>query len=233
MYIFVEPMDEEGIARIQENKRTDMSKFLKELGDKKEAYLRSLKEPDEDIEATLEGQNEPTDLEVAEDKDGTAAQAEEEESEEEGTESDEDESIDSEEEGLDEAWLEKVGQESAAGPGELLAFTLKIKNMVNGKYVLRPDHFKPSDKWEVEYDLEEIRDARAWTTYRACQKRRELNLSSNRRVDGLKDQDDIKDIYIKNLREMSVKGREYLAQQEKEAPVEKIVWTGTYKAKTD
>lgn len=57
--------------------------------------------------------------------------------------------------------------------GEVLGMVLTIRNKVNGKYVTRPLHLTEKDEWEVEYNIDVLDDARAWTLYQSCQKRRQ------------------------------------------------------------
>lgn len=114
----------------------------------------------------------------------------------------------------DAEWLDEVDQEQklhAEGQGELLGMTLTIRNKVNGEYMIRPAKFAKSDEWSVEYSLDEIKPAsRVRSLYAACQARRrkafeeteteEAEVSSN--------------FYIKNLREMSRKGRIWRDEQD-------------------
>ncbi|KAI2641763.1 Pet127-domain-containing protein [Hypomontagnella submonticulosa] len=54
----------------------------------------------------------------------------------------------------------------------LLGMVLTIKNKVNGKYVYRPEDITKHDKWDVEYNVEELSSKRAQTIYRQCKERR-------------------------------------------------------------
>ena len=295
MYIFIEPVNEEKIAEIQENKRVDLSSFLRELGDRKDAYLASIDEsdnpnspakleegeafteeaeetgevsasaitpkttpteeglglssetevetPDTDVQTsdmdiepsatTLELGLKPTNqiADVAEAADRTPTLLERIER-----------SIDEE---VDEAWLLEIAKQAEANApppdisSNLLAYTLKIKSFVNGRIVLRPDHLKPHDIWEVQYELEEVVGPRAWSTYKACQRRRENWLSVRRETEDVGGEGGkggsggaFKDAYIRTLREMSLKGRMYLREKEK-VEGEPVVWKGKVEVKAE
>lgn len=267
MYAFIEPMSEGDIEGIQNKRSRDVTAFLKELGDKKEEYLRSLSVKEAEFEAKLEANEKFTEAEAEvsskkaakkavtpklaektkketetegkEDvkeavKEGAQDAMKEEVKVEEGAKEEEDGTIHiMEEEAPDDAWAEQMAKELDANAGkELLAFSLKIKSFVNGKIVLRPDHLKPSDTWEVQYELEEIQGSRAWSTYRACH---------SRRMQLVRESDDItavgpdsgaggknkefRDVYIQTIRDISKRGREYITEVEKQTKdAEKIVW---------
>ena len=337
MHIFIEPMDEQDINLIQNAQNSDMRKFLKEIGDRKEAYLRSLAEDksnnklkaDEKFTEVQENQkadkrkgaSENKKLEADRKKVGTekkvgaaekklgeieksgtdkkggtdkkksgtdekksgtdekkekeenklqaGQKVEVEEKKEEGLGKKEEglgkkeEGLGKKEEGLgkkeevlgkkggglgggthqkpqaledeapDEAWAEQMAKEleDANKPGkEILAYSLKIKSYVNGKVVIRPDRLRPSDSWEIRYELEEFTGSRAWTTYRACHARRmELRKEADDVTDavGGRRSNEVKDLYIQKLRDLSTKGREYITSIEKESEAEKIVWKGS------
>ncbi|CAK7233401.1 hypothetical protein SBRCBS47491_008597 [Sporothrix bragantina] len=55
---------------------------------------------------------------------------------------------------------------------ELLGMIVTIRNKVNGRYVTRPQTLIESDKWTVEYAVEEIQDKRAQSLYEMLKKRR-------------------------------------------------------------
>ena len=74
----------------------------------------------------------------------------------------------------DAEFLDSADKSLSAKPRvELCAWTLSIRNKVNGVYVERPDVLTPMDKWEVDYSLTEVSDPRhAQMLYQACQLRR-------------------------------------------------------------
>ncbi|KAF8471948.1 mitochondrial protein Pet127-domain-containing protein [Kalaharituber pfeilii] len=215
MYIFIEPMTEEEIWNIQESKKTDIAQFLKELGNKKQQYLRSLDEHEAkaDEAETESGESEAiSEPEVEAKAEGEAEKSSESESESESEA--EPRSIDNEE--PDDAWAEQMAKQlQPETTRDLLAFSLKIKSFVNGKLVLRPDCLKPSDSWEVQYELEEIEGPRAWTTYKACQQRRQNWRDTRREYDETTPAGEVRDLYLRNLRELSKRGRAYIKEVEK------------------
>ncbi|KAL9002592.1 MAG: hypothetical protein Q9188_004483 [Gyalolechia gomerana] len=111
-----------------------------------------------------------------------------------------------------------LGQSIARDPqtipngNEVLAFTLTIRNRVNGKYVLRPDHLQPHDKWSIEYSLDEVPNPqRARSLYQACQARRKKKLD---KVQERSENDEQVDGYIRRLREMSRAGAKWRKGQD-------------------
>ncbi|KAF8457140.1 mitochondrial protein Pet127-domain-containing protein [Terfezia claveryi] len=220
MYIFAEPMEEGEIDRIQDVRKDDLSIMLKELGDRKEQYIRSLSEKEAELEAKLEADERFTEAEV--------------EAEEETAEDEEVTASTSEDEAPDDAWAEKMAKELEANTNkDILAYTLKIKSFINGKIALRPDHLKPNDSWEVQYELEEMQGSRAWSTYRACYSRRAQlerahddmtgGIIAGTPLNGNGKSNEFRNVYIETIRGISRKGREYITEVEKEQ-TEKIVW---------
>ncbi|RPB25373.1 Pet127-domain-containing protein [Terfezia boudieri ATCC MYA-4762] len=224
MYIFAEPMEEREIDEIQDVRNGDLSIMLKELADRKEQYVRSLSEKEAELEAKLEADERFTEVEA------------EVEAEEETAEDEEVPVSTSADEAPDDVWAEQMAKELDANTNkEILAYTLKIKSFINGKVVLRPDHLKPNDSWEVQYELEEIKGSRAWSTYRACYSRRaQLERAHDDMTGGIiagsspngnGKSNEFRNVYIETIRGISQKGREYITEVEKEQ-TEKIVWKG-------
>ncbi|KAI9832511.1 MAG: hypothetical protein M1819_004300 [Sarea resinae] len=118
----------------------------------------------------------------------------------------------------DKDFLDQVTEEhQSAVPQEpdrrLLGMILTVRNKVNGQYVLRPEDLSPQDKWSVEYALAEIpTQSRAWSLYAACQNRRKLRLD-NQEDDGV---DIAKNYYLRRMRELSAKGKEWRALRDEE-----------------
>jgi hypothetical protein len=142
------------------------------------------------------------------------------------------ESLDSSEEPEDVEWLQKMADNHPEGSTEhqLLAYTLRTQNYVNDRAVPRPDKLTEDDTWKVGYSLEEMEGARGWSLYKASKARREQFLNSMPVAEsGATDGNGIRDIYLRNLRDMSRRGREFLKSNKKDLPQEKIVWTGTYR----
>lgn len=62
------------------------------------------------------------------------------------------------------------GGEPAAKP--VLGLVLTVRNKVNAKYVQRPDKLTSSDKWNVEYTIEELPEDKVQGVYQSLKKRR-------------------------------------------------------------
>lgn len=62
------------------------------------------------------------------------------------------------------------GEEPAAKP--VLGLVLTVRNNVNAKYVQRPEKLTASDKWNVEYTIEELPEDKVQGVYQALKKRR-------------------------------------------------------------
>jgi len=65
-------------------------------------------------------------------------------------------------------------------PRELLAFTLSVRNRVNGRYVTRPENITRNDDWAIEYNLEPIEnDEHARRRYRESKRRQDSQLQTD------------------------------------------------------
>jgi hypothetical protein len=71
--------------------------------------------------------------------------------------------------------------------GEVYGLILTVRNKVNGKYVQRPEKMSRTDRWVVEYAMEEIKEERAQNLYRMVLNRRQKLLDPDRDGD---DEDD-------------------------------------------
>jgi len=116
---------------------------------------------------------------------------------------------------------EQAGAKTPKEFSDLLAMTLTIRNKVNGKYVPRPEKLGASNKWSVEYSLAEIQSqSRAWNLYGACQMRRKKKLDD----DGADEEDVAKNYYLRRIRELSERGRQWRNKQDEiEGKVDKVV----------
>ncbi|KAK8066965.1 mRNA degradation protein [Apiospora hydei] len=70
----------------------------------------------------------------------------------------------------------QAGEGEEAEPAQdkqLLGMVLTIRNRVNGSYVQRPEHLDQSDKWDIEYNIQNLPEGRAWVLYdKLCGRRR-------------------------------------------------------------
>jgi len=110
----------------------------------------------------------------------------------------------------DAPFLDTITSSPPSPSQEVLAMTLTIRNKVNDRYVVRPENLTSGDAWTVEYALAEVENpAKAWSLYQASQARRKKQLDK-------KDDDDDKTVewYIRNLRELSKKGKEWRRMQD-------------------
>lgn len=106
---------------------------------------------------------------------------------------------------------DKAGAKNDDKSKPLLAMTLTIRNMVNGKYVARPERMDETDKWSVEYSIAEVANlSSAWSLYRACQTRRRKKLDD----EAAGEEDVAKNYYLRRMRELSQRGREWRNMQD-------------------
>ncbi|KFY36254.1 hypothetical protein V494_05182 [Pseudogymnoascus sp. VKM F-4513 (FW-928)] len=82
------------------------------------------------------------------------------------------------------------------------AFKLNIRNLVNGREVIRPNALKPTDEWKVDYSLEEIGGG-VNKLYEASAKRRKESLG------GVSVSPFMNNKYGANIQDNVKKGREY------------------------
>ncbi|KAL8943927.1 MAG: hypothetical protein Q9216_000739 [Gyalolechia sp. 2 TL-2023] len=102
--------------------------------------------------------------------------------------------------------------QTIASGNEVLAFTLTIRNKVNGEYVLRPNNLREHDEWSTEYSLDEVPSPqRARDLYQACRMRRKKKLDE---VGTRSEDDDQVDGYIRRLRQMSRAGAKWRKRQD-------------------
>lgn len=75
--------------------------------------------------------------------------------------------------------VEEAADAAEAKDDELLGMVLTIRNRVNGSYVQRPEELDAADKWDVEYNLEELSDAQAKNLYVPLLNRRKKTLETD------------------------------------------------------
>lgn len=71
-----------------------------------------------------------------------------------------------------------AGEAEPAEEKQLLGMVLTIRNRVNGSYVQRPENLDQSDKWDIEYNIQEMPDVRARALYEKLLSRRKKALKS-------------------------------------------------------
>lgn len=108
---------------------------------------------------------------------------------------------------------------NADSSNELLALKLRIRNRVNNDAVTRPKHLTSSDRWSVEYSLEEEKqDSAAQSQYRASKARRKTVLDQKGA------ETSAANYYLRKLREMAIRGAEWRkAQDELDAGRKRVV----------
>ena len=110
----------------------------------------------------------------------------------------------------------------SSGSQGILAMTLTLRNKLNGEYVLRPEAMSAADEWSVEYSLTDIsEEKRARVLYNACQLRRKKRMESKL----VSDEQEAIPGYIKHLRALSRKGRNWRKRQDEmdeERPVQMV-----------
>ncbi|KAH7033201.1 mitochondrial protein Pet127-domain-containing protein, partial [Microdochium trichocladiopsis] len=118
--------------------------------------------------------------------------------------------------GAEEAELEKLAAEEGLEVDEdddfeLLGMVLTIKNKVNGEYVERPENLTKHDEWDVEYNIEELPEARAHTLYKQCLMRRKTVFM------GARDKAAFESMYAGALARSTNKGREFRQKETQRA----------------
>ncbi|PQE11935.1 mitochondrial membrane Pet127 protein [Rutstroemia sp. NJR-2017a BVV2] len=230
MYIFVEPIEEDEIQKIQDTNKAAVEEFeSRVLGlhhDKSENKLLEEKKNAEwaDLRAQVE-ENGPTDTEEHSSKEGQDGEpgAIESESSAESHETsdkvnDEDLNVTNEDTGEDILGI-AIDEEDSK---DILAMHLTIRNKVDGEYVVRPERLSPKHNWTVEYALTEIEEGvKSMNLYKACKARRRTALTKSEQ----KEEDVRNNIFIENLKRLADKGRQWRKQQdevEKNLPVKTL-----------
>ncbi|KAB8200905.1 Mitochondrial protein Pet127 [Aspergillus parasiticus SU-1] len=197
MYIFAEPVTDDEIHSIQTRNQAEIDAYQRRV-------LNLAPSEEEDVPST-DGKEE---LQPSSSPDKQERSVDEERKSSEVGPDDYEAEYDSSAP-LDEAFISEdeneVAEKAPNNGRELLAMTLVTKNFVNGRIVDRPNDLKTYDEWNVEYELSELKGEKAHALYAACQKRREKALTGR----GEDEQDVANNVYIRRLREISKKGRDY------------------------
>lgn len=118
--------------------------------------------------------------------------------------------------------IEEAADAAEAKDEELLGMVLTIRNRVNGSYVARPEHLDASDKWDVEYNLEELSDAQARNLYAPLVNRRKKILETDA---------ESKDkgwqwLFEGNLKKTTAEGREFRKRENQLAKTRPVYVVG-------
>ncbi|KAI0381719.1 Pet127-domain-containing protein [Hypomontagnella monticulosa] len=108
---------------------------------------------------------------------------------------------------------ESSAETPAEDEGPLLGLVLTIKNRVNGNYVVRPKDLTRRDRWDIEYNIEELSAQRAQTIYKQCKARRQ-KVFNNKEED--KDSEWYK-MFRGSLDKHTQRGRKFRARETAEA----------------
>ncbi|KAK2809749.1 hypothetical protein FQN50_003594 [Emmonsiellopsis sp. PD_5] len=214
MYIFAEPVTEEEIDKIQTRNKEKIDAIQRSLLFPEEEFevaepeATSIKETTQgkSIEDAIGGQiTEPTPSALPSDSlDGSETVASSQTTSSDARSPDYYDSSGS----ADVQFLQKLESANASpnAQKELFAVALSVRNVVNGRYVPRPENFSAKDKWDVEYVLSSFTSPeRAWRVYAQCQKRREKALSPDEEDDSGDGEKD--SFFLKKLHELSKDGR--------------------------
>ncbi|KAF7586268.1 hypothetical protein BBP40_009181 [Aspergillus hancockii] len=204
MYIFAEPVTDDEIHAIQTKNQAEIDAYQRRI-------LNLAPYEGEDASSSTDG--------VEESKTSSDTSRQEKPTDEKASPSEDSlkqsEAVYDSSSSLDASFLSELENEdaekTAENDRELLAMTLVIKNNINGKQVERPNDLKATDKWTIEYELSELQGRQAHALYAACQKRREKALSGR----GEDETDVANNVYIRRLREISKRGREFRKQEDK------------------
>lgn len=96
----------------------------------------------------------------------------------------------------------------------LFAMYVTIRNKVNNEPVERPENLRSSDKWDIEYAMEELHGERAAKLYRSCQKRRKAMYTTRAR--------DFSSMFDGELPGYINAGREFREQERKIAETQPV-----------
>ncbi|KAK8002032.1 mRNA degradation protein [Apiospora marii] len=77
-----------------------------------------------------------------------------------------------------ESLADGAGEAEPAQEKQLLGMVLTIRNRVNGSYVQRPENLDQTDKWDIEYNIQEMPEVRARALYEKLLSRRKKALKS-------------------------------------------------------
>ncbi|KAK2742993.1 hypothetical protein FQN55_007623 [Onygenales sp. PD_40] len=221
MYIFAEPVTEEEIDKIQTRNKEKIDAIQKSLlfPEKEfeidEPQSTSIKETTQgkSIEDAIGGQSiEPTlSADSSDSLDGSETMASSQTTSSDAPSSEYDSSG-----SADVQFLQRLESANASpnAQKELFAVALSVRNVVNGRYVPRPENFSATDRWDVEYVLSSFTSPeRAWRVYAQCQRRREKALSFDEEEDD-SGNGEKNSFFLNKLHELSKDGRIWRQQRD-------------------
>ena len=92
----------------------------------------------------------------------------------------------------------------------LLLLRLHIANKINGEYVARPEQLGPSDKWELEYRIDEVEDeSKALNLHRDCLNKKRKLVEQTRNEEKKNSS-----TYFETIRRLSDRGRHWRQGQD-------------------
>lgn len=102
------------------------------------------------------------------------------------------------------------GETMGTNEKPLLVFRLHIANRVNGEYVARPEHLCPSDRWELEYRIDEVKnESKALKLHRDCINRKRKLVEQTRNEERKNSS-----TYFDFIRKLSDKGKNWRQGQD-------------------
>ncbi|KAF2474106.1 Pet127-domain-containing protein [Lindgomyces ingoldianus] len=217
MYVFAEPVTEEAADMIQNSGRAAMKDF--------ERNVIGVKRDDPEVQKEWQEIQDRVDEEVDEDQLNPKDEGDEEiaekqakdrdETDEENTEGDaskETASISMEDtvDSGDTKATKPATASKSVSDGPLMGWTLTVRNLVNGRYVKRPEELSSSDSWSIEYHVQELPDETKWSVYGQLKTRR-------KKLIGLREEEQSKQLkqYREMLQRYSDKGRKWREEQDK------------------
>ncbi|KAF9884329.1 hypothetical protein FE257_001842 [Aspergillus nanangensis] len=206
MYIFAEPVTEDEIHAIQTKNKAEIDAYQRRilnLSHEDEEHSPSFDTDNLAVSAEPDSQDDMGRSELP-DKDASPKASEESAAEEDSSSPAPNQPAPTDLESSDK-------QEPPPENRELLTMTLVVKNMVNGSYVDRPQNFKASDNWKVEYEISEVEGDQAHSLYASCQKRREKALAGR----GEDETEVANNVYLRRLRDIARHGRSFRKQEAK------------------
>ncbi|KAF2181670.1 Pet127-domain-containing protein [Zopfia rhizophila CBS 207.26] len=100
------------------------------------------------------------------------------------------------------------GEPISNNPGNVMGWTLTIRNRVNGQYVPRPESLGPFDSWSIEYYIQELEPNSGMQLYQALKQRRA-------KAHAPKEGDSSMKTFRQIIHSFSKKGRQWRERQDK------------------